>query len=42
MFYKSMEKQSELPPEHSNDATFLEAINLICALQNQDPDYKNI
>ncbi|MFA6923598.1 MAG: hypothetical protein WC223_05020 [Bacteroidales bacterium] len=41
MFYKSVCKNIELPKElQSDELAFLDAINLIVELQNNNPDYK--
>ncbi len=42
MLYKSLEAANEIPPELNNDVVFLEAINYIVALQNNDPEYLKI
>ena len=41
MIYDQIEPHNELPPDLKNDpAAFLEAINTIVDLQNNDPAYR--
>ena len=41
MIYKTMDTNNELPKELNDEQTFLNAINYIVFLQNNDTDYKN-
>ena len=39
LFYKSFDKENEIPEDIRDDVAFLQAISLIILLQNSDPDY---